>query len=375
MFFLGYGTSNVPDPSDGPEAAGPDIIAKNNCDYMSLQNSTYTTIRPAQPNDQKAWDSHVFHPLQSWEWGEFRKKSGIDVVRLIGEKKGHMTDCWQITFHKIPHTLYTVGYFPKGPEPTPHMMNELKRLGRQKHAIFIQLEPNIIANPESQNSKLETRLIPSHHPLFTQYNFVLDLTKSEEELLAAMHPKTRYNIRVAQKHGVVIKEDNSPQAFETYLQLSTETTDRQKFYAHSHTYHRHMWETLSKSGVAKLYTATYKNEVLAAWVLFLFGDTIYYPYGASSRNHREVMAPTLLLWEIARIAKSQGLKKFDLWGALGPSPDPNDPWFGFHRFKEGFHPKFITYVGSYDLVILPLLYKLYSLANTFRWAILRLKKT
>lgn len=282
------------------------------------------------------------HPLQSPAWGEFRKSMGIDVVRIFG---------WQLTFHKIPYTPWTIGYFPKGPLPTQKMIKKLTALGKEKRALFIQIEPNTTQPVD---------LPKSHHPLFTKQTFVLDLTKSEDELLAAMHPKTRYNIRLAQKHGVTVSENNG--AFEEYLKLTRETTQRQEFYAHNETYHRKMWEIMHKAGIAHLFTATYQGEVLSAWIVFVFGDTIYYPYGSSSVLHREVMAPTLMLWEIAKWAKKQGLKKFDLWGA--------DPKHGFHRFKQGFNPKLVEFSGSYDLVINKPLYILYTLADSLRWRIL-----
>lgn len=281
---------------------------------------------------------------------------GIDVVRLHE---------WQLTFHRVPFTPWTIGYFPKGPKPTKKMIEELLNLGRQKRAIFIQIEPNTTE---------KVALKPSHHPLFTKYTFVLDLTKSEEELMSAMHPKTRYNIRVAQKHNVTVKEDNSAYAFNAYLRLTEETTVRQGFYAHNTTYHKTMWEIMHSAGIAHLFTASLKGEVLSAWIVFVSGDTVYYPYGASGRDHREVMAPTLLLWEIAKWAKKNGLKKFDLWGALGPRPNEKDPWYGFHRFKQGFNPRLVEFVGSYDLVIHKPLYILYTIADTIRWKLLRWKR-
>ena len=283
---------------------------------------------------------------------------GIDVVSL---------NDWQLTFHKIPYTPWSVGYFPKGPKPTKEMIDELRTLGKQKNAIFIQLEPNVV------NHLLITdnRLLPSHHPLFTKYTFVLDLTKSEDELTASMHPKTRYNIKVAQKHNVIVKEDNSPEAFKEYLRLTEETTSRQRFYAHNMSYHKTMWKIMRDAGIAHLFTASYEDKILSAWIVFVWDDTVYYPYGASGRDHREVMAPTLLLWEIAKWAKKKGLKYFDLWGAMGPNPDQRDPWYGFHRFKQGFGPRLIEFAGSFDLVLKPFHYRLYTLADTIRWKLLR----
>jgi len=334
-------------------------------------NQSTSTVRPANIDDQKQWNTFVNHPLQTWEWGDFRKKMGIDVARLIVDEGKRVSQHWQMTFHSVPFTPFIIGYFPKGPMPDPIMINELKKIGKQKKAIFIQLEPNIVIGQKTMSNE---QLISSHHPLFTKYTFVIDLTQSEEELMNNMHSKTRYNIRLAQKHGVVIKEDSSDLAFTAYLKLSEKTTERQGFYAHNKTYHETMWNSMKENGSAKLFTASYNNEIITAWILFCFNDMIYYPYGASSRNHREVMAPNLLLWEIVKWGKTHGYKKFDLWGAMGPDPDTHDPWYGFHRFKEGYHPELVEFVGSYDLVIHPLLYKLYCIGDTLRWNILNLKK-
>ena len=357
-----------------------------------MKNSDIT-IREANTSDQKTWDTLAKHPMQSWMWGEFRKNQKTTVARYIIEDKGTPSDVFQITFHAIPYTPWTIGYIPKSSLPTETILRELRTMGEKYHAVFIQLEPNVDkktirpASPagEQKDDKTNSEIFmsnslpvfpslhPSHHPLFTKYTFVLDLTKSEEELLKAMHSKTRYNIKVAEKHNVVIKEQTNDEAFEDYLKLSEETTKRQGFYAHNTTYHRTLWQTLKKSNMIHLWTASYHDEVLASWILFTWKDAIYYPYGASSRNHREVMAPNLLLWKIVKWGKAHGYKTFDLWGALGPDPDSNDPWFGFHRFKEGYHPTLVEFIGSYDLVINPLLYTLYCFADTIRWTILKLK--
>ena len=122
------------------------------------------------------------------------------------------------------------------------------------------------------------------------------------------------------------------------------------------------------------YLAKYKNQTLAAWILFVYKDTLYYPYGASSNLHRETMASNLMMWEAIKYGKSLGLKKFDMWGALSQNPDKNDPWYGFHRFKEGYGPKHIEFAGSFDLVINPILYKLYKITDKVRWVLLRLRK-
>lgn len=313
------------------------------------------------------------HPLQAKKWGDFREKTGVKVIRDNG---------LQLTIHTIPHTNFTIGYLPKGPLPTKETVNELIKIGENEKCVFIQLEPNV-ENVGNLKLKIENLgLIPSAHPLFTKYTFILDLTKSEEELLKGMSQKTRYNIRVAEKKGVKIVEDNSDKAFEQYLKLTKETTTRQNFYAHTEKYHRLMWETLRQAQsklveddelTAHLFEALYDKEVLVAWIVFVLDDTLYYPYGASSSNHRETMASNLMMWEVIKFGKKLGLKKFDMWGALGPNPDTKDPWFGFHRFKEGYGGRLAEFVGSYDLVINKKMYFAYKLLNKIRWAILRSK--
>ncbi|HZQ30037.1 MAG TPA: peptidoglycan bridge formation glycyltransferase FemA/FemB family protein [Patescibacteria group bacterium] len=301
------------------------------------------------------------HPLQSPEWAAFRKKTGTKVIE---------TKNFRLTIHKIPRLNLSIGYFPKGEMPDEKILSELREIGKRENCIFIQLEPNVVQNERDEQQLLNFGLKKAAHPLFTKYTFILDLTKSEDELLKGMHPKTRYNIKIAKKHNVEIVEDDSDRAFEEYLKLTKETTKRQKFYAHTENYHRLMWETL-KGKIAHLFLARHKGKILAAWIVFAFDGILYYPYGSSSSEHRETMASNLLMWEVILWGKKQGLKKFDMWGAMGPNPDSNDPWFGFHRFKQGYGPKHIEFIGSYDLVIRPLWYELYKLADKIRWLLLR----
>jgi len=328
-------------------------------------------------HDKEKLDRLASHPLQSWSWGEFRKKTGIEVVRLGRYEKDKLVETAQTTIHPLPFTSSTIGYFPKGGIPSNEMLTKLIEVGKQHKCIFIKLEPNIEAGT-SQSSILNPQfsILPSPHPLFTKYTFQLDLTKSEEELLKNMHPKTRYNIKIAQKHGVIVKEDNSHKAFEQYLKLTAETTRRQKFFAHTKRYHELMWETLKSAGMAHLLTATYPkgdNIILTAWILFLFNDILYYPYGASSEKFRNTMASNLIMWEAIRFGKKHGAKIFDMWGSLGPDANPKDQWYGFHRFKQGYSPRLVEFAGSFDLVISPHLYQVYNKLHSLRQFLLKIK--
>lgn len=326
-------------------------------------------FRQVGEKDKKAFNKAVSHPVQSWEWGEFRAKTGNKVLRLASYEGQKLTEGYTLTVHPLPYTPFKLAVFLKGPKPNKEMLAFLKDLGKRENLIFVRMEPNVTKSTGTQEHKY-TSLLHAHgarpgRAFFTKSTFIIDLTKREEELLAAMHSKTRYNIRVAQKHGVEVIEDNSKKAFETYLRLMEETTKRQGFYAHTEGYHRLMWETLHPAGIARLLTAKYKGKILIAWIVFVWKDTLYYPYGASSNEHRNVMASYAMMWEAICFGKHLSLKTFDLWG--------KEEGKGFTDFKEKFGPQTVEFIGTWDLIINPTLYPLYRIAEEARWKILKAK--
>lgn len=326
-------------------------------------------IREVLPEEKEKYNKLVSHPLQSWKWGEFRTKLGQRVCRAAHFRGREMVKAYQFFIHSLPKTSWTVGYFPKGPKLDKKMIETLKKIGRKNKTIFIKLEPNITRHEK----KLEKLGLIRGKSLFTKYTSVIDLTKSEEELLKGMHPKTRYNIRVAQRHGVKVEENNSKKAFEIFLNLLFETTERQGFYAHNRNFHRLQWQILQPAGISHLLTAKYKGKILAAFIVFVFNDILYYPYGASSREFKKVMAPTFLMWEAIKFGKKMGCKSFDLWGETSPDAKPSDLWYGWHRFKQGFGPETVEFIGTYDLVLNQAAYQVYKVADFVRWKALRLK--
>ncbi len=328
------------------------------------------TFRELSEKDRASYDKLAGHIIQSWEWGDFRKKTGVDVVR-IGHFDGRkLILAYQLTFHPVPILGQTIGYFPKGPMPNKLMVDSLSFIAKKKKAAFVKIEPDV----EIENLKLKMEnlaLIKSKKSLFTKYNFLLDLTKSEEEILADMHQKTRYNIKVAHKKGVDVYESIDDKDFEIYLKLYFETTKRQKYFGHTPEYHRLAWETLKPVGMARVLIAKYDKKPLVAWMLLNFGETLYYPYGGSSVEYKDVMASNLVAWEAIKLGRKLKLKTFDMWGALGPDAQSSDPWYGFHRFKQGYGPRHVEYVGTYDLVLNPTMYKILNAGNELRWVLLR----
>lgn len=325
--------------------------------------------REVYADEKEAFNTIIHHPLQSWQWGEFREKTKVKVLRLGLYDKTSLKKGFQITFHPLPKSNYVIGYLPKCDLPAQEDIEALKKIAFDKNCLFIKLEPQATTGKEIL---LNLGLVYGK-PLFTKYTFELDLNQNEETLMANLKPKTRYNIKVAQKNNVQVSEDNSLAAFQEYLKLTFTTTKRQKFYAHDENYHQLMWQTLFPAGIAHLLKATYQGKTLVSWILFAFHKILYYPYGASSRENKEVMASNLMMWEAIRFGKRLGCQKFDMWGSLGPNPDPKDSWYGFHRFKEGYNPKLKEFIGTFDLVINQPLYKFYTMLDNLRWQWLKLK--
>lgn len=331
-------------------------------------------VREIFPEEKEKFTQFSNHPLQTYEWGEFREKTGRKVIRAGLFENSRLVNSFQFTLHPFPLLGFNIGYFPKGLYPSKELIESLREYGKNNNCAFIQLEPNQEVD-ETHTEELLLKecpgLVKSRKPMFTKYTFYIDLQKTEEELLKQMKEKTRYNVRLAQKKGVVVAEENNDESFESYLSLLRETAKRDNFFAHNEKYHRTLWETLKNSGLIHLLIARHENTPLVGWLLFGHKDKLYYAYGASSSQKREVMASNLMYFEAMKFGQQKGYKTFDLWGSLGPNPDPKDAFYGFHRFKEGYGGRLVEFVGSYDLVLNPAYYNIYHLADRFRWTLLK----
>lgn len=294
------------------------------------------------------------HPLQTKSWAEFRKEWGNKVFE---------TNAGLLIATKIPFSRYSVGTIIRGQIPTKDQLRSVFAIAQKNNIIFIKFEPYEMSSPEKQKELKKLGLVPGKN-LFTPTSFFIDLTKDKDSLIKSFSSKTRYNIKLAQKQGVSVQIDNSDLAFKKYLDLTTETNKRHGFYSHTPKYHNLMWKHL-KGKVANLLVAKYKGEIISSWILFKSEKFLYYPYGASTDKYKGVMANNLMMWEAILFGQKNNLKVFDLWG--------REEGKGFTRFKEGYNPKVIEFVGSWDLIINRPLYLVYKYVDKFRWFLLRLK--
>lgn len=306
------------------------------------------------------------HPLQTSFWKNAREQMGIETKKI---------DDFLLTIHKIPYTKYKIGYLPRSTMPNEKTLKKLYQFGKENNLIFIKIEPyeekSKINPPDGGQKSKIFKIINSPHPLFPNWTQILELTKSEEELLKNMHHKTRYNIRLAQKKGVVVKEISNDKGFEIFSKLYFDTCKRQHYLGHNYNYHKIVWNNL-KDKIAHILIAFYNDEPLAAYQIWIYDKVGYYVYGGSSNKYRNLMGANLLMWEAIKFAKKNGAKKFDMWGSLPPDYNKNHPWAGFTRFKSGYGTKFVEFVGSFDLVINPFVYQIYNILYFLRQIYLKL---
>lgn len=305
------------------------------------------------------------HILQSYEWGEVKRYTGWEPIRLVLEDEGEIVAAMTVLKRRIPVLGRAIFYAPRGPIADlsdRRVMGELitgvRRLARQHSAIFLKIDPDVEVGDAAAVATLRELGFRSNERGANfegvQPKFVmrLALDKSLDDLLADMHHKWRYNIRLAERKGVTVRVGTKADLRPWYRVL-LETAVRDRFLVRSYEYFERIWEQLVERGYARLFLAEYDGQLIAGTLAFLFGDKCWYIYGASSNAHRNVMPNYLLQWEMIKWAKASGCSLYDFRGVSGDL-NPDNPLYGLYRFKQGFGARLVEFIGEYDLVFDPL---------------------
>lgn len=335
-----------------------------------------TSIKIVDENfGKELWNDKAKHPLQSWEWGNVRSSAGIKILRLAEYQGELLVKVYLVILDKLPKVNLFTGYLGMCDQPSPELIQFLQEYGKRNKVISFKFEPDIFIG--TQEAKIFKEIIlrnmafkESSLPIFHAWTYIVDLNKSEEELLKNLKQKTRYNVRLATKKGVEVKEVKTDEGFKDFVDLYAETCQRQSYNGPGYTYHYNVW-LHTRDSMSKILIAYLDNVPLAAYELFCFNGMLYYPYGGTSDKHREVMAPSLLMWEAILLGKRLGLTAFDMWGINPPGDNAESGWGGFSRFKEGYSGEHKQLLGSFDYVINKPAYYLYTLAFALKE---RLKK-
>ncbi len=314
--------------------------------------------------------------LQSEIWENFQKSLNKKTFSFFRKEK---IRCLAIK-HELP---LAGGYFfvPRGPimkilnfkfEILNECINELIKNAEKDRIGWIRLELQRFEDLELVKKNLSGKLSvkksrKDHQPPQT---LMLDLDRSEEELLSQMKPKTRYNIRVCQKNQVEIIEDRSKKYFEALIKLIQETAERNKVQFHSRGYYAKMMAAASDDNL-KLYSAVFDGQIIGSILVSFYGEIATYLHGASSDAYRNKMAVYGLQWQAIKDAKQNGCRKYDFGGLseiTEKHPELREKWAGITRFKRGFAPqeKLTEFPGCWDIILNKNKYRLYRFAQKLK---------
>ena len=250
-----------------------------------------------------------------------------------------------------------------------NFLSEIGEISRKANSIFYRLELDI-STGLSGIDPTKLGFVKAFEEMQPEHTLTLDLTKNEEEILAQMKQKGRYNIRIAEREGIILEQAEATGAeLDDFYRLYSETGKRHKITYRAKSYFDSLLEILSKSGYARVYTAYFKNKsektALASAIIVYSGKKAIYMFGSSSDEYKNMMAPYKLHWEIIKEAKEAGFETYDFFG-IAPDDDPGHPWAGVTRFKKQFGGEQVNVFGSYDYIFSPTKYKLFKIAEKIR---------
>jgi len=365
-----------------------------------------TSIQPAHLWNQLISTLPNPHFLQTYEWGQVKAKYGWTPYYAVWTDDGkfHVT-----TNYQLPNTnncsaaclilkkqilnrgfaaRLSILYAPKGPlldwnntSLRTRVLTDLQAFAKKQGAIFLKIDPDIVLGrgiPNSEGEVTESNgqaavaeltrrgWVYSSDQIQFRNTVLIDLSAAEEEMLARMKPKTRYNIRLSEKKGVSVRVGtlgDLPMLYKMYA----ETSIRDGFVIRDENYYMTVWKLFMQSQPSTFdlrpstvpLIAEVDGEPVAAIFLFMFAGRAYYVYGMSRNLHREKMPTYLLQWEAIKRAKASGCIAYDLWGAPEVFAESDSMW-GVYRFKEGLGGEVIRTLGAYDFAPNKLWYKLYA---------------
>ena len=337
-------------------------------------------VRRSIITDRTVWQDFVArhpagHLLQSWDWGALKARFGWQAIRVaLTDEAGRPSAGAQVLLHPLPGGR-AFAYVPKGPlvdwqDPLQagRLLDAIHSLCRARRCIFLKVEPPLEDDAAMRAAIVRHGFRPHAPTVQPPRTILIDLSPSEEAILAAMKPKTRYNIRLAARKGVRVYAGHAGH-LPAFYRLMQETGRRDGFAIHSDAYYRAAYALFAPQHAALL-LAEVMGEVVAGLMVFAHGTTAYYLFGASSDRHRAHMPTYLLQWEAMRWARARGCTTYDLWGIpdaeeetleshLADAERRTGALWGVYRFKRGFGGRVVRSVGALDYVYAPLLYRLY----------------
>jgi len=332
--------------------------------------------RTISDNEKSNWNDFISNSpngdlLQSFEWGEVKRKDNWIPIKLVVEDESKIRGAILILKHKIPFVNLSIFYAPRGPvldyedhDAFDTLLDAIKNTAFIHKAIYIQIEPRApIENTRFSDYLKSKGFVNLKKKSIFRLGRARDIARvnianSLDDILMSFHSKLRNSIRSAERKGIETIFGDSIDDLKIFYNLIEDTGFRQKFPVRNFGYFRELWNNFLPSDIGKILLARYEDQIIAGCFVFIFGQVCWYMYGASSDLHRNLNAPHLLHWKAIELAKTRGCQYYDLAGCLRTPLSPDNPGYGIQKFKMRFNPELYTFPEHY-YIFRPSLYHLW----------------
>lgn len=332
-------------------------------------------MRVEDITDKQQWDDFVTSHeeanfLHSWQWGEFHLSRGKTVVRrgvfdgdkLIGVYEGEVE-----TARRGRHITVAGGPIVDWTDKpaAEALVADMREQGRKYHCAFVRVRPQLEKTDESMRLFRELGLHAAPMYLSVELAGVLDLEKSEDELLKNMRQRLRRALRKAEKNGITIEKSTDPARMKEFYDIQLQTAGRHHFIAFSEDFLTKQFAAFAEDNSAVLYTARYNGEVLAQNFMIFYGNEASYHYGVSTELGTKLSGAPLLHMQAMRDARERGIKRYNFWGIVDED-NTKHRFYGVSVFKRGFGVDELRYVPAHDLILNPAKYAIDWTVETIR---------
>lgn len=310
--------------------------------------------------DKEIWENFLFpFPnasfLQSFYWGEFNSAIGNKVVRLGFYKDNKLIGVMLSIIEDAKRGRYLT--IPAGPainwknlELVSAFVETAKKIAKENNCVFIRVRPQLFSDDFSKNlfKKSGFKNAPMH--LHAELTNQLDLTKSENELLAQMRKTTRYEIKKAINQKITVTSSKDINMLKGFYELQLETAKRQGFVPFPYNYLYEQFKVFAGEEKALIFSAYFEKKLLAQAIIIFYGEEAVYHYGVSTEDGRNYPGAYLIQWEAIKEARKRGMKRYNFWG-VAPLDNISHRFYKISIFKRGFGGQDIQYLHAQDLII------------------------
>ncbi len=310
--------------------------------------------------------------MQSPEWATVKTEWKNEMI-VVKDKNGKIKGTMSVLLRKVPILNRYIMYAPRGfvcdiydKETLKELTEKAKEIAKKYKAFIFRLDPDVLQNDEKFKEiikelgyKTKDNIKNIDDVIQPKYVFRLNIKdKTEEELLQSFESKTRYNIRLATKKGVTIREGKR-EDLETFYNIMKTTGSRDEFFIRPLSYFQKIYDSMGQEHV-KLFIAEYEGKAIAAVFPILYGNKVWYLYGGSSNEHRNLMPNYLLQWTMIKWALENKCEWYDFRGVSGFKSE-NDPQYGVYKFKKGFNPTFMEFINEMYIIYNPFVNTMFNI--------------